>query len=168
MVLTTVTCLGFVRVERELPERKPHYRAPCEFDGPEIDQRPCRTVGRALSAGNGLKLTKTTLRALLNRTRTASPRGPLSLVMDSGCTMSCHPYAGDLINHRPSRETMSGIDGIKRKVRLVGDLPVVARDHCGKLRQLLIRNVRCVPEFTDTLISVDRLWEEAGSDGSFY
>ena len=46
-------------------------------------------------------------------------------------------------------------------------LRAIARDSNGKLRRLLIHGVRCVPEFTDTLISVDRLWEETGSEVRF-
>ena len=97
----------------------------------------------------------------------ASRDGTIRLVIDSGCTMNCHPFARDLINHRPSNETMSGIDGKKKRVKLIGDLPVAARDHRGRLHKLLIRNVRCVPSFTDTLISVDRLFEESGAEARF-
>jgi hypothetical protein len=64
---------------------------------------------------------------LLNR----QPRvrgGRIDLVLDSGCTMTCHPIASDLINHRPSNETMSGIDGKPQRVKLVGDLPIIAKD----------------------------------------
>ena len=174
---------GIPSSAQEAPPSLPQsYRADCEFTGgihfsftSANDATPSAGPvghGRALlkrdaNGNNDLKLTKTTLRALLNRRRTATRRGPLRLVLDSGCTMSCHPYAEDLINQRPSRETMSGIDGIKRQVRLIGDLPIVARDSNGKLHRLLIRGVRCVPEFTDTLISVDRLWEETRSEVRF-
>ena len=90
-------------------------------------------------------------------------------MVDSGCTMSCHPVADDLINHRSSNELiMVGIDGIRRNVlRLVGDLPVIARDAKGKLHRLLLRDVRCVPEFTDSLISVDQIFESNGAEARF-
>ena len=130
---------GIPSSAQEAPPSLPQsYRADCEFTGGTHfsftranDATPSAGPvghGRALlkrdaNGNNDLKLTKTTLRALLNRRRTATRRGPLRLVLDSGCTMSCHPYAEDLINQRPSRETMSGIDGIKRQVRLIGDLP---------------------------------------------
>ena len=46
-------------------------------------------------------------------------------------------------------------------MRCIGDLPAFARDSTGFWRRIIIRNVRCVPSFTDTLISVDQFWEES-------
>lgn len=114
-----------------------------------------------------LGLTPTTLKALLASRQVARKDGVLRLIIDSGCTMNCHPVAADLINHRPSKETMSGIDGVKKRVKLIGDLPVAARDRQGRLHMLLVRNVRCVPSFTDSLISVDRLFEDSGAVARF-
>ena len=47
----------------------------------------------------------------------------------------------------------------------VGDMPVIARTQkadgtVGKPCQILITNVRCVPNFAYTLLSVTQLWEE--------
>ena len=186
--LTLVCCLG-----RLPPANDPRivdsfsYLARCDFSSPvlsspiklpvpEVDKVAsevkatraavaCPRNARALTLRLGL--TKATTRALLSKKSEASRAGALRLIVDSGCTMHCHPFSEDLVNHRASRETMSGIDGIKRRVRLIGDMPVVARDSKGQLRRLLIRNVRCVPEFTETLISVDRLWLDAGSETRF-
>ena len=44
---------------------------------------------------------------------------------------------------------------------------MLARDGDGALRQLIIRNVRCVPTIPDTLISVDQLWDDARVDTVF-
>ena len=82
-------------------------------------------------------------------------------VIDSGCSWHCHPRADDLINQRPCNDTMSGIDGKPQRVKCIGDLPAFVRDSTGFWRRILIRNVRCVPSFTDTLISVDQFWEES-------
>ena len=41
----------------------------------------------------------------------------------------------------------------------VGKLNAWAPDSCGVRRRVVIPNVRCVPAFTDTLLSVDDLWQ---------
>ena len=85
----------------------------------------------------------------------------LWLVMDSGCTLHCHPHQADLINFRPLSERMVGIDGKACDVIGIGDLPVVAKDTHGAYQKLLIKDVRCVPQFTDTLLSVEQFWRES-------
>ena len=88
-------------------------------------------------------------------------------VIDSGCSWHCHPHAEDLINTRPCSDTMTGIDGKPQAVKCIGDLPALARDHLGTWRPILIRNVRCVPTFSDTLISVDQFWQDSHVDTVF-
>ena len=47
---------------------------------------------------------------------------------------------------------------------------ICAQDHHGKMHQLLIRDVRrgpCVPSFTETLLSVDQIWDEARAEARF-
>jgi hypothetical protein len=108
------------------------------------------------------------MHALLNRsTATESYSAILCLVLDSGCTRHCHPHEKDLINCRRTRETMSGILGKPSPVTCIGDLPVIATDAHGRQRRVLIRNVRCVPAFTETLISVDRLWDDSKAEVRF-
>ena len=41
----------------------------------------------------------------------------------------------------------------------MGILTAWAADSCGVQRRVVIPNVRCVPAFTDTLLSVDDLWQ---------
>ena len=82
-------------------------------------------------------------------------------VMDSGCTLHCHPVRSDLVNFRPIREVMIGIDGARCDVIGIGDLPIVAKDRDGAQVNLTIRNVRCVPSFTDTLLSVEQFWTDS-------
>ena len=85
----------------------------------------------------------------------------MALVMDSGCTFHCHPHKSDLLNVRPLRERMMGIDGHACDITGIGDLPIVAKDRNGKYQKLLIKDVRCAPQFTDTLLSVEQFWRES-------
>ena len=148
----------------------PHRRARAM---PPRTELPARHHGRALtvkaedSRHTHLNLTGPTLKALLNRHTLVSTSGLLRLIVDSGCTMHCHPIESDLINRRRTKETMSGIDGKCKAVKCIGDLPVAAIDRHGKLQKILIKNVRCVPSFTESLISVDRLFEESGAEARF-
>ena len=120
-------------------------------------KRSTGRAGRALLAGQ----------ALLDKVLPAStaPIGAADSicwgVIDSGCSWHCHPHIDDLINRRPCNDTMAGIDGKPQRVKCIGDLPALARDSSGVWRRIIIRDVRCVPSFTDTLISVDQFWEES-------
>ena len=119
-------------------------------------------------------------RALLGRGRkrrstsaaTSSPSNQLEsmlcwAVVDSGCSWHCHPIESDLINRRKCNDTMTGIDGKPQQVKCIGDLPVLVRDRNGAWSRCLIRNVRCVPFFTDTLISVDQFGQDSKVDCVF-
>ena len=88
-------------------------------------------------------------------------------VVDSGCSWHCHPFEKDLINTRKCNDTMTGIDGQPQRVKCIGDLPALTRDHLGTWRRIFIRNVRCVPTFSDTLIAVDQFWEDSKVDTIF-
>ena len=46
-------------------------------------------------------------------------------------------------------------------------MPVIARSRSGRPVRFTIRNVRCVPSFKYTLLSVDQLWEESNIDSVF-
>ena len=86
--------------------------------------------------------------------------GWLWVVVDSGCSWHCHYRREDLINLRPCGDTMTGVDGKPQRVTHIGDMPAMARDRDGKLVQILIRDVRLVPTFSDTLLSVDQFFEQ--------
>ena len=88
-------------------------------------------------------------------------------IIDSGCTYHCHPVSSDLINQKRSHQHMVAADGSRHRITFIGDLPLVARDRKGHFRRILLRNVRCVPSFTDTLISVDQLWEDSNVEARF-
>ena len=91
----------------------------------------------------------------------------MCFVIDSGATWNCHPYEEDLINKRPTNDTVSGVTGGDCKITCIGDLPALARDHKGTLRKIIIRNVRCVPAFEDSLISVKQIFKESGANAEF-
>ena len=46
-------------------------------------------------------------------------------------------------------------------------MPVLCRLNDGTIGQLTIRNVRCIPTFAYTLLSVAQLWEEQRIDARF-
>ena len=88
-------------------------------------------------------------------------------IVDSGCTYHCHPMSDDLINVKPCSQHMIAADGSRHRITMIGDLPLMVRDRHRKLRRVILRNVRCVPTFTDTLVSVDQLWEDASIEARF-
>jgi hypothetical protein len=90
------------------------------------------------------------------------------VVVDSGCSWHCHYRREDLINLRPCGDTMTGVDGKPQRVTHIGDMPAMARDHAGKLVKILIRDVRLVPTFSDTLISVDQFFEQANPVRTYF
>ena len=110
-------------------------------------------IGRALNVAAS--------KARLGSGKLSAAKSICWAVIDSGCSWHCHPCAHDLVNRRPCHDTMTGIDGKPQRVQCIGDLPIYVRDSTGFWRHAVIRNVRCVPSFTDTLISVDQFWEES-------
>ena len=91
----------------------------------------------------------------------------ISLVMDSGCTYHCHPRKSDLINFKPRVENMLSADGAACPVTGMGDLPIVCKDKAGKMHKVLVVNVSCVPSFTETLLSVDQIYQALGTEVKF-
>ena len=125
--------------------------------------RRTQLEGRALLGGpGGLRIKRRTAAVQPGITKDALENMICWTVIDSGCSWHCHPHFEDLINTRKCDDTMSGIDGKPQRVKCIGDLPALARDHGGTWRRILIRNVRCVPSFTDTLLSVDQFWLTLG------
>ena len=97
----------------------------------------------------------------------ASPIGILKLHPDSGCTGSNTPHLHLLANHRPCDEIYSQANGNISRCEAIGDLPVIVRDKQGATVQLTFTNVRCVPDFKFSLLSVKQLWNEQGIDARF-
>eukprot|EP00965_Chrysotila_dentata_P043163 1433578-Pleurochrysis_carterae.AAC.1 len=46
-------------------------------------------------------------------------------------------------------------------------MPVDAVDGRGNVQRLTLRNVRCVPTFRDSLLSVSQLWESSSTECRF-
>ena len=62
---------------------------------------------------------------------------------------------------------MFGADGVDKPCSVIGDLPVVYLNAAGERRRVVVRNARCVPEFTLPMLSVGQLWEDSGVDTIF-
>jgi hypothetical protein len=86
---------------------------------------------------------------------------------DSGCSGSLTWNEAWLINKRPCNEVFSSAHGKPAKSTVIGDMPVVVCVDSGEKVKIVIRNVRCVPDFTYTLLSVTQLWEEQKIDARF-
>jgi len=87
--------------------------------------------------------------------------------VDSGCTGSLTPHHRALINVRPCDEKFSSADGTVTSATCIGDMPVTIRDHLGHPHTVVFRNVRCVPDFHYTLLSVTQLWQEQRIEARF-
>ena len=87
--------------------------------------------------------------------------------VDSCCTGSLTPHIGWLVNLRPCEESFVSADGKTCKATHIGDMPIISRDAQGKLAKITFSNVRCVPGFKYTLLSVNQLWNEQRIDSRF-
>ena len=87
--------------------------------------------------------------------------------VDSGASGSMTPDESRLVNIRPCTELFRSATGAVSRCSCIGDMPVVVKTKGGKLYRLLIRNVRCVPSFKYTLLSVIQLWKEQRIDSKF-
>ena len=81
-------------------------------------------------------------------------------MVDSGCTWHVHWREEDLINLRPCNASVTGVDGKPQRITKMGDMPALVRDRQGKFVKILIRDVRLVPTFRDTLFSCDQFFEQ--------
>ena len=91
---------------------------------------------------------------------------------DSGCSASLTDKCGRLINERACDEIFGQANGHVARATSIGDMPVVARARLpGSPKTTMVRftltNVRCVPAFKYTLLSVTQLWEENRVDARF-
>ena len=100
------------------------------------------------------------------------PKGISSLpvflaALDSGCTGSCTGYLDRLINVRPCKEVYAQANGRLSYCYWKGDMPVYVKTGSGTIVSLTISNVRYVPDFKYTLLSVKQLWREQNIDARF-
>ena len=91
----------------------------------------------------------------------------ISATPDSGCTGSCTDKCSRLINQRACNEIYGAANGHVTRCTVIGDLPVFAKTLDGAVIRIVFTNVRCVPDFKYTLLSVTQLWEEQRIDARF-
>ena len=87
--------------------------------------------------------------------------------IDSCCTASCTDSLDKLVNVRECDETFKVADGKESKCTAVGDMPVLAKTANGEIHRFTLTNVRYVPNFQYTLISVTQAWDEQRIKSSF-
>ena len=100
------------------------------------------------------------------------PKGISSLpvfhaALDSGCTGSCTGYLDRLINIRPCKEVYAQANGRLSYCQWKGDMPVYVKTSTGTIVSLTISNVRYVPDFKYTLLSVKQPLREQNIDARF-
>ena len=86
---------------------------------------------------------------------------------DSGCTGSVTDDCRRLINQRKCAEIYGQANGQLTHCSVIGDMPVYAKTSEGTVIHFTIKNVRCVPSFKYTLLSVRQLWKEQNVDARF-
>ena len=86
---------------------------------------------------------------------------------DSGATASLTPVCKRLRNIKPCNEIFGSAEGQMAQASCIGDMPVIARAEGGALVRFTFTNVRCVPSFKYTLLSVTQLWQEQSVDARF-
>ena len=110
--------------------------------------------------------------ALVSTTRSgssskSSSSGKLELVIDSGASFHIHPFIHHLNNVRSCTYSVSGVDRKSHSCTRIGDLPITVRGGDGRAYNITIPNVRCIPTFKDSLISVQQLWKDCKVDTQF-
>ena len=137
----------------------------CGLPGPHAPPAPA--TGALHFALVGEKATHVTTAELARKLRAESGLPVLVAGCDSCCTAHVTPFGEYLINTRPCADSYKQADGTKARALGIGDLPVACTDTTGKPCTFLIRNVRFVPGFAYTLLSVDQLWDEQSVESQF-
>ena len=86
---------------------------------------------------------------------------------DSGATASLTPLCSRLKDIKPCDEIFGSAEGQIARATHIGSMPVIARASNGSLVRFAFTNVRCVPRFKYTLLSVKQLWKEQNIDARF-
>ena len=68
---------------------------------------------------------------------------------------------------RPCNEIFGQANGHVVKCTAMGDMPVIAKTESNEVIRFSFTNVRCVPGFNYTLLSVTQMWEEQRIDARF-
>ena len=86
---------------------------------------------------------------------------------DSGASASSTDDCNRLVNVRACNEIFGGANGHLTRCSAIGDMPVIGKASSGELVRFSFSNVRCVPAFKYTLISVTQIWREQGIGSRF-
>eukprot|EP00965_Chrysotila_dentata_P167486 5530846-Pleurochrysis_carterae.AAC.1 len=132
-------------------------RAPTQR--PRVMSTPLATSARVMLASDARRIAPRRSRRL--------PCGKRSIgfVVDSGCTWHIHPHMSDLVNVKTCHDQVAGINGKPQRCIAIGDLPVTAMNDSGN--EVSVKNVRCVPSFSDSLLSVSAPWESLCTECRF-
>lgn len=87
--------------------------------------------------------------------------------IDSGCTGSMTPDRRRLIDVKPCNETFKAANGTLARASCIGSMPALVKMSDGSAHMIIFTNVRCVPAFKYTLLSVTQLWREQSIDAKF-
>ena len=80
-----------------------------------------------------------------------------SAALDSGCTASATSDSRRITNKRPCNELFGDANGRIVRCTEIGDMPVISTAHDGQSINFAFANVRVVPSFKYTLLSVSQL-----------
>ena len=80
-------------------------------------------------------------------------------VVDSGCSAHSTESIDRLVNPRQCFEVFGASNGRLARATSIGDLPVLAKSASGAFVQFTIKDVRHIPDFCYTLLSVRQLWD---------
>ena len=86
---------------------------------------------------------------------------------DSGCTGSVTNDRSRLINIRPCSESFLDANGKKAVADGIGEMPVIFATLGQRHTLVTFTNVRCVPLFKYTLLSVKQMWREQQISSKF-
>ena len=141
--------------------------------GEDFVHRP--KINAALKAAHSRRSVNANATSNVTSSGSDSPNPMLDLIAsmcmlvhpDSGCTGSMTPERSRLINVKPCSESFSAASGLVAKATCIGDMPIVMTASNGERVLLVLTNVRCVPAFKYTLLSVKQMWREQGIDSRF-
>ena len=144
---------------------------PCStFDGSRTDAVPT-SRGSSCNDRHSAFLTGNTTGAIsVNQIQDQIQTNTLPIFrapIDSGCTATCTDDLSRLVNVRPCDEDFKAANGEKCKCSAIGDMPVLMKDSTGRIFRFVFTNVRYVPEFKYTLISVKQIIREQNIKPSF-
>lgn len=94
-------------------------------------------------------------------------KGAVLMNVDSGCSGSLTFRKDLLTNLRPCNERFRAASGAVGVCKQIGDMPILVKLSSGETATAVLRNVRLIPEFQYTLLSVDQLWREQKIDSVF-